>query len=388
MNGRKLIFALLIAILIPVISMVHAQAEPPVVYAVLFYSPTCGHCEFVINQTILPMMDEYDGQLQVIGINVTQPDGQALFLSATEMFKLEQAGVPFLVIDDMYLIGSTDIPEKFPELVKTYLAQGGVGYPAIPGLQQALGQTSGSEAPTESPDPETLPAQAETLQTPASTASAPSTFPTPTMTPGIFFVDEGNNIDWADQFARDPIGNMLAVVVLIGMLAAVVWVFFIFRKRGNGAHPKESNTWVIPTLCVIGMGVAGYLTFVETTQTTAVCGPVGDCNTVQQSEYALLFGILPIGILGLIGYTALLVSWLMARYAKGKVGNMANIALFLLSLFGTFFSIYLTFLEPFVIGATCAWCLTSAILMTILMLLTVKPAITAFTSPKPRRHVR
>jgi uncharacterized membrane protein len=41
---------------------------------------------------------------------------------------------------------------------------------------------------------------------------------------------------------------------------------------------------------------------------------------------------------------------------------------------GTLFSIYLTFLEPFVIGATCAWCLTSAVLMTVLMLLSIAPA--------------
>ncbi|MBS3753330.1 MAG: hypothetical protein KGY46_08075 [Anaerolineales bacterium] len=32
--------------------------------------------------------------------------------------------------------------------------------------------------------------------------------------------------------------------------------------------------------------------------------------------------------------------------------------------FGTFFSMYLTFLEPFVIGATCAWCLTSFLIIT------------------------
>ncbi|NQV07202.1 hypothetical protein HQ535_11680 [bacterium] len=37
---------------------------------------------------------------------------------------------------------------------------------------------------------------------------------------------------------------------------------------------------------------------------------------------------------------------------------------------GTAFSIYLTFLEPFVIGATCAWCLTSALVVTGLLWLT------------------
>ncbi len=39
-----------------------------------------------------------------------------------------------------------------------------------------------------------------------------------------------------------------------------------------------------------------------------------------------------------------------------------------LYLFGTVFSIYLTFLEPFVTGATCAWCLTSAMMILILSL--------------------
>ncbi|MCB0120146.1 MAG: hypothetical protein KDD72_14030, partial [Anaerolineales bacterium] len=60
------------------------------------------------------------------------------------------------------------------------------------------------------------------------------------------------------------------------------------------------------------------------------------------------------------------------------LAEYANLFVFVLALLGTFFSIYLTFLEPFVIGATCAWCLTSAILMTALMLFTVRPAKAAF----------
>ena len=36
-----------------------------------------------------------------------------------------------------------------------------------------------------------------------------------------------------------------------------------------------------------------------------------------------------------------------------------------MALFGVIFSIYLTFLEPFVIGATCMWCITSAIVITL-----------------------
>jgi uncharacterized membrane protein len=184
--------------------------------------------------------------------------------------------------------------------------------------------------------------------------------------------------NWRDTFTRDPAGNTLSVIVLLGMLGSIPWAVTLFRNT-NGISLKENWAWVIPLLCVIGFGVAGYLAYVETTQVTAVCGPVGDCNTVQQSEYARLFGILPIGVLGLIGYVAIFISWLVARYAKDHLADYAVIFLFIMTAFGTLFSIYLTFLEPFVIGATCAWCLTSAILMTILMLLTVRPVKTAFS---------
>jgi uncharacterized membrane protein len=81
----------------------------------------------------------------------------------------------------------------------------------------------------------------------------------------------------------------------------------------------------------------------------------------------------------LFGYTAIFISWLVARYANDYLADLAVISLFIMTAFGTLFSIYLTFLEPFVIGATCAWCLTSAIIMTILMLLSVSPAKTVFS---------
>jgi uncharacterized membrane protein len=48
-----------------------------------------------------------------------------------------------------------------------------------------------------------------------------------------------------------------------------------------------------------------------------------------------------------------------------------------MALGGTVFSIYLTALEPFVIGATCAWCLTSAAAISLVYWLSVPPAAAA-----------
>ncbi|MBN2116182.1 MAG: hypothetical protein JW730_06415 [Anaerolineales bacterium] len=384
MKQRHILIAvLLISIFILPVTTAHAQTDLPVVRAVLFYSTTCGHCEYVINGTLVPLIDKYGEQLQIIAVDVSQPGSQELFWAAAQMFGLEQVGVPFLVFDNTYLIGSGDIPEKFPGLVEAYLAQGGLDWPEIPGLREAMGTpAAGEPASTQSAAVQTAPVPATVAPTSAS----------PIATPGLIPPD-AHNISWTDNFARDLNGNILALIVLAGMLVSVAWAVFLFQ-RTNDVSLKENWAWIIPVLCIVGFGVAGYLAYVETTQTTAVCGPVGDCNTVQQSEYARLFGILPIGVLGLFGYVAIVIAWLLARYATERLAALAALALIAMAAFGTLFSIYLTFLEPFVIGATCAWCLTSSVLMTALMLLSVRPAKLAFSKCKHydvvshRKHTR
>jgi uncharacterized membrane protein len=120
--------------------------------------------------------------------------------------------------------------------------------------------------------------------------------------------------------------------------------------------------------------VAFYLTYVESSGAEAVCGPVGDCNSVQLSPYAILFGILPVGLLGLIGYAMILAGWVLYRYGPTSIRWISAIAIWGMAFFGVLFSIYLTFLEPFVIGATCMWCISSAIIQTIIFLSATGPA--------------
>jgi len=143
------------------------------------------------------------------------------------------------------------------------------------------------------------------------------------------------------------------------MLASLAAVPLLIGKGRLGSGPA----WVVPVLSVIGIGVSIYLGFVETSGTEAVCGPVGDCNTVQQSQYATIFGV-HIGILGIIGYAILLGSWIVARIGKSRTTDLGALVAAAIAVGGTVFSVYLTFLEPFVIGATCMWCLTSALAIT------------------------
>jgi len=111
------------------------------------------------------------------------------------------------------------------------------------------------------------------------------------------------------------------------------------------------------------------LSNIEITLSKALCGPVGDCNSVQLSPYTRLWGVLPIGVLGMGGYIAMIIAWWTGRQKWSWISSYAPIALFGLAFFGTVFSAYLTYLEPFVIKAVCIWCITSAVIVTLLLLL-------------------
>jgi hypothetical protein len=275
----------------------------------------------------------------------------------------DQYFVPALVVGDTLLVGSGEIPERFPGIVREGLYAGGIGWPAIPEIQDAI--AAQLEA-VEGGDPEGL-ASPEPATTPA--VGAVTDEPVPAMEVG----SQGESMGVWERFALDLVANSVAVVILVGMLIVVGVVLFRWAFTPAGARPNALG-WGVPALCLLGIGVAGYLTYVETTQTLAVCGPVGDCNTVQQSPYARLFGIIPVGLFGLAGYVAILAGSLFSLRSEGRTSAWATIAVFGLALFGTFFSIYLTFLEPFVIGASCAWCLTSAVIITGVLWLTSDPA--------------
>ena len=116
-------------------------------------------------------------------------------------------------------------------------------------------------------------------------------------------------------------------------------------------------------LSIAGLAVAAYLTYVHYEGIKPVCGLGGDCEKVQTSEWADLAGI-PVAVLGLVGYVLILAS----LFVRGENGLMAG-ALFAVTGFG--FSLYLTYRELFSIDAICPWCVTSALLLTLLAAVTV-----------------
>ncbi|MCU0478235.1 MAG: vitamin K epoxide reductase [Chloroflexi bacterium] len=345
-----------------------ARADAPVVRAVLFFLPSCGHCEKVMTVDLPPLVATHGDALQIAIVDISVEQGAALYEAAVTRYDLaERRGVPALVVGDAALVGSVEIPERFPALVDELLAAGGTDWPDIPGLAEAM-----AAAATAAPASPSTPAAATTAPSPAAlrpaaTGSAEPAGAAAAATVASGAVEPGP----LDRLARDPAGNGLALVVLVAMLvvlaAAVgkVW-------RSAAALLAEPPPALIVPLALVGLGVAAYLAFVETASVEAVCGPVGDCNTVQQSEHATVLGLVPIGVLGVAGYAAILSAWTLGTRGAAGIARAARIALLAMLFAGTGFSIYLTFLEPFVIGATCSWCLTSAVLMTASLAVAVR----------------
>jgi uncharacterized membrane protein len=115
-------------------------------------------------------------------------------------------------------------------------------------------------------------------------------------------------------------------------------------------------------LAAIGLCVAAYLTYIHYEGIKPVCGLGGNCEKVQTSEWSKLAGV-PVALLGLLGYAAILVTLFIDR-------EEALIAGALLALAGVGFSAYLTYRELFSIDAICPWCVASAVILALLAIVT------------------
>jgi uncharacterized membrane protein len=114
-------------------------------------------------------------------------------------------------------------------------------------------------------------------------------------------------------------------------------------------------------LAAVGLAIASYVTYVHYAGIKPACTAGESCTKVQTSVYSKLAGV-PVALIGLIGYVAILAS--LAR--ENETTRLATMAF---TLIGFGFSAYLTYRELFSIHAICEWCVASAVVMTVLMCL-------------------
>ena len=118
-------------------------------------------------------------------------------------------------------------------------------------------------------------------------------------------------------------------------------------------------------ITLLGVAVAGYLTYIHYAGIKPLCGKNGgSCEIVQTSEYSKLAEV-PVALIGLIGYVAILASLFVPENETSRLATVV------FTVVGFGFSAYLTYRELFSIHHNCEWCVSSAVLVTVLMCLAI-----------------
>lgn len=136
-------------------------------------------------------------------------------------------------------------------------------------------------------------------------------------------------------------------------------------QPSSGDRHGPSRMLSIPgitlVLSLLGLGVAGYLTYVHFDERALVCS-VGGCHTVQESTYSTI-GPVPIAMLGL-GMFIVVGALALARLVRSSLisAENANLSVWTITLTALLYYAYLTYVEIFVLEAICQYCVASAVL--------------------------
>jgi uncharacterized membrane protein len=304
-----------------------SDPAPAVVRAVLFHGPDCGECEEVFDFLLPALLAQYREQLEIAAFDTSQAGGAGLLRAAMQRGLVKEPAVLPVVLTGSHSFSglmaiAINLGDNFETLARLPEA---TRWPEIEGLDallpEGLSDLRGRLALA--PPDEPYAAQGQ--------ASPPS----------------------------ERIANSLAVVVLVVMVVALLHSLIRVRRPW---YPTGANGTLVAFVLLVGLSVSAYTAYTSLAGVAPMCGPIGSCAAVQNSEYAKLFGV-PMGVLGLLGYSAILLSWPVARRLSPQGGAWRWVP-WAIALFGVFFSIRLTALEPFVIGHTCLWCLGSALSIT------------------------
>lgn len=136
---------------------------------------------------------------------------------------------------------------------------------------------------------------------------------------------------------------------------------------------KDWQVKIIQLLSVVGIVIAYFLYLYHEGSLIGVCTPSSwdDCGQVSGpgAPYASV-GPIPVALIGMIGYIAIFgLTWLrdwlplLDEYVPELMLGMTGLAFL--------FSLWLTVLEIFVIHAVCRYCVISAIIVTVMFVLSI-----------------
>lgn len=118
----------------------------------------------------------------------------------------------------------------------------------------------------------------------------------------------------------------------------------------------------VAALALVGLGIAGYLTYTRYSGAPIVCA-TGGCETVQRSSYATIAGV-PVAVLGLVAYAFILLTAFGTSEPVRVAGATAALA-------GVLFAAWLLYAQIALIHAICQWCVSSDVAVVLLAVVTV-----------------
>lgn len=339
--NRRLCIAMLLLSALPVFAEGTegiGEIEPEV-RAVLFFAPDSPQYQDLFAFLLPGLLERYGGRLEISAIDVSEDPGFELYQATAARFGLSTKldAAPTVLVGASAMVGLMEIAGRLGDgFEQVARIPGAADWPQLPGLEGLPGFLS---AGTRNLD----------LRTAQEAAAA---------------VEEGPDPSSAgESSALDRIVNASGLIVLVVM--AFVLLQSLWRLRRRDLRSGSVVDTLLLVALVAGLGISGYTAYTALADVAPMCGRAGGCAEVQQSEYAKLFGV-PMGVLGLLAYASILVAWLFARRLSPAGGGWRWVP-WAIAFFSVLFSLRLTALGYFVIGASCPWCLGSAVSISVVL---------------------
>jgi uncharacterized membrane protein len=123
-------------------------------------------------------------------------------------------------------------------------------------------------------------------------------------------------------------------------------------------------------LSLTGLFISAYLYLYKIGKIGSLACGTGGCETVQWSPWSRIAGV-EVSLLGVLGYASLLVLCLAAIQPNMVHRREPALLLAVLSGIAVLFTLYLTYLELFVIHAICRWCVASGVVIVGIFILSL-----------------
>ena len=127
---------------------------------------------------------------------------------------------------------------------------------------------------------------------------------------------------------------------------------------------------IVAALALAGIFISIYLTLFKLGVIGELTCSIGSCETVNTSRWSVFFG-LPVAVWGLFFYLDVFGVALVGTMPRLENEPLISIVLAAEAAIGVIFSAWLTYLELAVIHAICIWCVTSAVIVLIIFLVSV-----------------